>query len=244
MRVSTIRLETRAEDIHGFTITLSPCPLNKSMVMRTDWILSVPRTLAARGADLWRAATARGSEHGETAIAAQARISAPVVWLLGKVQSGKSSIVRTLTGAGEAEIGEGFKACTRTARIFEFPSSAPVIRFLDTRGLGETHYDPAEDIAFSAAQAHLMLVVMKALDPAQHAVIEVVRSVAAEKDWPIVVAQTGLHEGYPPGQGHRMPYPFDHDGRPRDRSVVPPDLARALDHQRRLFADLPSAVPI
>src|ERR1700755_269500 len=61
--------------------------------------------------------------------------TAPVVWLLGKVPSGKSSIAGALTGAASAEIGEGYKACTRTAALFDFPADAPVIRFLDTRGL-------------------------------------------------------------------------------------------------------------
>src|SRR5690606_34222822 len=34
---------------------------------------------------------------------------APVVWLLGKVQSGKTSIIRAVTGASDAEIGDGFR---------------------------------------------------------------------------------------------------------------------------------------
>ena len=40
-------------------------------------------------------------------IADKARAFAPVVWLLGKVQSGKTSIIRELTQAGDAEIGNG-----------------------------------------------------------------------------------------------------------------------------------------
>jgi len=66
-----------------------------------------------------------------------ARLFAPVVWLVGKVQGGKTSIIRILTEVTDAEIGAGFRACTRTARIFDFPVEAPIIRFLDTRGLGE-----------------------------------------------------------------------------------------------------------
>ena len=38
---------------------------------------------------------------------------APVIWLFGKVQSGKTSIIRALTGAERAQIGGGFKPCTR-----------------------------------------------------------------------------------------------------------------------------------
>src|ERR1700730_8406486 len=90
-------------------------------------------------------------------IADKARGFAPVVWLLGKVQSGKTSIIRELTQAANAEVGSGFRACTRTARVFDFPSEAPIIRFLDTRGLGEVAYDPASDIAFCECRSHLLL---------------------------------------------------------------------------------------
>jgi uncharacterized protein (DUF697 family) len=164
---------------------------------------------------------------------------APIIWLLGKVQSGKTSIVSALTQASAAQIGEGYKPCTRTAALFDFPPEAPVIRFLDTRGLGERGYDPAEDIAFHEAQAHLLLVVMKALDPQQDAVVDAVK--AARKrhpEWPIIVAQTTLHEAYAP-QPHPKPYPFAAGtGGSADESAITPDLARSLAYQRSLFDGL------
>jgi uncharacterized protein (DUF697 family) len=172
-----------------------------------------------------------------TAVADAARTLAPVVWLVGKVQSGKTSIIRTLTGASDAEIGAGFRACTKTARIFDFPAKAPIIRFLDTRGLGEAAYDPAEDIAFSEDRSHLILAVVKALDAEQGAVVDAV--VAARQrhpDWPVVVAQTTLHEAYPRGAGHVLPYPFE-GGIAGD--AVPEPLRRALAHQQAPFASLP-----
>ena len=142
-------------------------------------------------------------------IADKARQFAPVVWLVGKVQSGKTSIIRALTQATDAEIGAGFRACTRTARVFDFPDEAPIIRFLDTRGLGEAGYDPTADIAFCEGRAHLMLAVVKALDSEQHALLEVIGQTRQRyPDWPLVVAQTSLHEAYPPGTGHTLPYPY------------------------------------
>jgi uncharacterized protein (DUF697 family) len=180
-------------------------------------------------------------------ISDQARQLAPLVWLVGKVQSGKTSIIRALTGASDAEIGAGFRACTKTARIFDFPAEAPIIRFLDTRGLGEATYDPAADIAFCEDRAHLVLAVVKALDAEQEAVIDAVRTARQRHpDWPVVVAQTTLHEGYAPGQGHIRPYPFADDAA---SDAVPEPLTRALAHQRSLFAAMPgqgavSFVPI
>src|SRR5262245_24885512 len=71
----------------------------------------------------------------------------PVIWLLGKTQSGKTSIIKFLTGADEAEIGRGFKPCTRFSREYRFPTDeAPLLIFQDTRGLEEPGYDATEDI--------------------------------------------------------------------------------------------------
>ncbi|HXF55775.1 MAG TPA: GTPase [Hyphomicrobiaceae bacterium] len=186
------------------------------------------------------------AEEAEETIARRARAWAPVVWLLGKVQSGKTSIVRTITASTDAEVGDGFKACTHTARVFEFPAEAPAIRFLDTRGLGEVAYDPSEDMAFCERQAHLVVLVMKALDHQQQVVVAALEKVRKRHpDWPVVVAQTALHEGYRLGQGHPDPYPFDQEGHYRGPpQALPADLLRALAHQRALLSRIPGPGPI
>lgn len=175
-------------------------------------------------------------------VADQARRVAPVVWLLGKVQSGKSSIVRALTGASAAEIGDGLGACTASADIYELPAEAPVIRFLDTRGLGEAAYDPEADLAIAETASHCTIAVMRAMDPDQEIVFETLTRIRKRHPaWPILVAQTHLHEGYPPGADHPTPYPYAGDGAVSDtaREAVPGDLRRALAHQRTRFAELP-----
>ena len=173
---------------------------------------------------------------------ARARQPLPVLWLLGKAQAGKTSIVRALTGSETAEIGNGFQACTRTARFYDFPSEAPLVRFLDTRGLGEVAYDPAEDIRYCESQAHLVLGVMKVADIRQGAVFEVLRAVRRRHpEWPALVAQTGLHELYPPGGEHLLPYPYDREPLPLQ---VPNDLARALYEQRQRLGKLPGSAPM
>jgi uncharacterized protein (DUF697 family) len=160
----------------------------------------------------------------------------PVFWLLGKTQSGKTSLIRALTENTRAEIGNGIRPCTRTACVYPFPSEADcLLRFLDTRGLGEVNYDPAEDIALFQDQAHLLIVVMKALDHAQQPIMQALGQIhAARPKWPILVVQTALHEGYPSrGAQHILPYayratPF--------APVVPEDLARSLMTQRQTFS--------
>ncbi|HEY7669643.1 MAG TPA: GTPase domain-containing protein, partial [Hyphomicrobium sp.] len=177
---------------------------------------------------------AHDGSRADAEIAARARTFAPVVWLLGKVQSGKTSLIRVMTGCNNAEIGDGFKACTRTARIFDFPEEAPLIRFLDTRGLGEVGYDPSEDLALCEQQAHLVVVTMRALDPQQEAVLEVVRATRRRHpEWPLIVVQSTLHEGYPLGARHVLPYPFkERDPARLAAAGVAPDLVRSLMRQR------------
>ncbi len=202
------------------------------------------RAVGAVKAALWP--TAATDTATEEEIAAAAREFAPVVWLLGKVQSGKTSLIRVMTGCSTAEIGDGFRACTKTARIFDFPEEAPLVRFLDTRGLGEAGYDPAEDLAFSERQAHLVIVTMRALDAQQEAVVDVARLIRKRHpEWPIVVVQTALHEGYRPGAGHVQPYPFTTgDAAALSNAGVSSDLVRSLARQRTLFDGVPGHAAI
>src|SRR5260370_39963394 len=71
------------------------------------------------------------------------RAPVPVFWLFGKTQSGKTSLIKFLTGADDAEIGQGFKPCTRFSREYHFPTAeASLLTFLDTLGMEERGYDP------------------------------------------------------------------------------------------------------
>ncbi|NJN46088.1 MAG: GTPase domain-containing protein [Candidatus Competibacteraceae bacterium] len=169
-------------------------------------------------------------------LAIKDRLPTPVFWLLGKAQSGKTAIIQALTGDSRAIIGDGIRPCTRTAFSYDFPDSDQcLLRFLDTRGLGEVDYDPSEDIAVFEQQAHLLIVVVKAMDHAQQSVLQVLKVVTRKHpDWPIIVVQTTLHEGYAePADPHVLPYPY-----PDLNPPVPADLARSLAKQRDLFQHL------
>src|SRR2546427_2963963 len=163
----------------------------------------------------------------------------PVIWLFGKVQSGKTAIIHALTGAERAQIGSGFAPCTRWASRYDFPNADfPLAVFLDTRGLGEAGYDPREDVAAFQAQAHMLLVVVRAMDMALEQLLGALKAILqAKSSWPVVVAQTTLHHGYPPDRyEHVYPYPFASWPWP---ATVPTQVRRALDFQRTLFADMP-----
>lgn len=160
----------------------------------------------------------------------------PVIWLLGKTQSGKTSLVHALTGSSRAEIGNGFRPCTPSARMYSFPNEEECfLRFLDTRGLGDVRRRPADELPSLEAQANLLIVVLKAADHAQQPVMEVFRQIARRRpEWPVIVLQTCLHELYAPdARRHVLPYPFVEPPYP---PAVPQDLARSLLAQRELFA--------
>ena len=138
------------------------------------------------------------------------KIPVPVFWLFGKTGSGKSTIVRFITGSTQAEIGNGFQPQTKTSFRYDFPtSSQPLVRFLDTRGMGESGYDPTEDIESFDSSTHVVIVVARAMDHALAEVIEPLRKIrAARPSRPIVLVLTCLHEAYPFEQ-HPDPDPFD-----------------------------------
>ncbi|QFY43190.1 hypothetical protein F6R98_11640 [Candidatus Methylospira mobilis] len=172
--------------------------------------------------------------------AVRQQLPTPVFWLLGKTQSGKTSLIRALTGNDSAEIGNGFQPCTKSSCFYDFPSpSHPLIRFLDTRGLSETRYDPQEDLCWCARQAHLLLVVLRALDMNQAEVVEAVKTIHRQHpQWPVIVVQTALHEAYPdPQYEHIQPYPYQHSPFHQE---VPHALAQALLYQRDWFKDIPA----
>jgi uncharacterized protein (DUF697 family)/predicted GTPase len=169
----------------------------------------------------------------------------PVFWLYGKTQSGKTSLIKFLTGAEEAEIGQGFKPCTRFSRMYQFPTpEAPLVTFFDTRGVDEPGYDPREDLARFDAQAHVVLITVKALDHALENLIDHFRPIRdSQPGRPVVLAVTCLHEAYPQEQ-HPRPYEeIDWSARagaaPADGRVPPHDSLRtSLDEQRRRFQGL------
>jgi len=95
----------------------------------------------------------------------------PVLWLLGKTGSGKSSIIQRLTGNTSAQIGNGFEPCTQSSMRYDHPVDSPVIRFLDTRGLGEAHYDPSADLEAANAGSHALIILTRIDDTDQSDIV-------------------------------------------------------------------------
>ena len=177
------------------------------------------------------------------------RSPVPVFWLFGKTGSGKSSIIRHLTGAESATIGSGFRPETRQSYRFDFPATeSPIIEFLDTRGLGESGYDPEEDIAAFSESTHLMIVTARVLDHALAPVVDPLRRIRkAARHRPVVLALTCLHQADPQAQ-HPEPDPFDGIAAAdmadagRLPATLPENLRRSIAEQVRRFDGLVDAV--
>lgn len=111
----------------------------------------------------------------------QQALPLPTLWLLGKTGAGKSSLIQALTQLDEVEVGNGFAPCTKTSDAWDFPQEKPILRFLDTRGVGEAGYDPSEDLNACSAQSHALLVIAKVNEPEQSAVIEALKKIRKER---------------------------------------------------------------
>jgi len=196
----------------------------------------------------WKAvgqATSEADGKAQDAARRSAAAAAPIIWLLGKTGSGKTSIVAALTRDPRAVVGTGFKPCTAHSFIYDWPGEAPVLRFLDTRGLGEPGYDPGDDIVYAERQAHVLLVTMMVADPVQDEILSALNEIRRKHPrWPVLVAQTGLHALYPRGAVHPPEYPYAGTDADDANAALPQELRRALHHQRSFFEGLKGAAPI
>lgn len=166
-----------------------------------------------------------------------AQASIPVVWMLGKTGSGKTSIIRYLTGATDAEVGSGFRPQTRFTSIYAFPDEqAPLIKFLDTRGISEAGYDHADDVRVASEKSHFLIVTVRAMDQSSAELLGIWRSIRREyPERPILLVLTALHDGYP-GQPHP-----DSSSIASSRADVGSDSASDLEDQSP-FSDQPTGL--
>lgn len=169
----------------------------------------------------------------------------PVLWLFGKTGSGKSTIIFFLTGVDAVEIGNGYQPQTKFSSRYSFPDeSEPILEFLDTRGLSEADYDPTEEIATFGDEAHLMIVIVRAMDHALEEMLTALKKIRkASPQRPVLLVLTTLHEAYP-GEQHPEIDPFDESTSPLPENI-PDNLRRSLELQYERFSGLyDQAVPI
>ena len=145
----------------------------------------------------------------------RAELPTTEAWLIGKPQSGKSSVVRGLTGVSADIIGQGFRPHTQHTQRYAYPSAdLPLLLFTDTVGLGDVARDVEsiiqelqEDLTQPARGARILLVTIKVNDFAVDSLYQILSKIRAQSQTiPVVLVVTCLHELYPAGNEH-SPYP-------------------------------------
>ncbi|MEM7066185.1 MAG: DUF697 domain-containing protein [Cyanobacteria bacterium P01_B01_bin.77] len=145
----------------------------------------------------------------------RAELPTTEAWLIGKPQSGKSSVVRGLTGVSADIIGQGFRPHTQHTQRYAYPSEdLPLLLFTDTVGLGDVDRDVEsiiqelqDDLAQQARGARILLVTVKVNDFALDSLHQILSQVREKHpSIPVVLVVTCLHELYATAEEH-SPYP-------------------------------------
>lgn len=169
----------------------------------------------------------------------------PLLWMFGKTGSGKTSIVRFLTGADDAIIGEGYRPQTKCSRRYDFPTAEePLLSFLDTRGLGEAAYDPAKDIESFSNSTQLILVVVRIGDHALEPILEPLKRIRESNPGrTVLLILTCLHQVGLSTQLTTENDPFEKNSShshlsEQERAAIPENLRVLIDSKTEQFEGL------
>jgi uncharacterized protein (DUF697 family)/predicted GTPase len=166
--------------------------------------------------------------------------------LVGKPQSGKSSLVRGLTGVSADIIGQGYRPHTQHTQRYNYPTDElPLLVFTDTVGLGDVSKETAVVVqeltaelggvqtvdqtgASPATAARVVILTVKINDFATDTLCQIARQLRQDyPQVPCLLVVTCLHEIYPPEWSDHPLYP-----------PALPELQRAFGEIQQGFAGL------
>jgi uncharacterized protein (DUF697 family)/predicted GTPase len=164
--------------------------------------------------------------------------------LVGKPQTGKSSIVRGLTGVSGDIVGQGYRPHTQNTQRYNFPTDAlPLLTFTDTVGLGDGRQQisavvqeligelqPVPEPPNPTASAKVIILTVKITDFATATLHEIAAQIrAAQPHVPCILAITCLHESYPADWANHPAYPPDNAAIQRAVTQIQADFKGLYD---------------
>ncbi|MDJ0844018.1 GTPase family protein [Crocosphaera sp.] len=136
--------------------------------------------------------------------------------LIGKTQSGKSSIVRGLTGVSAEIVGEGFRPHTKHTQQYTYPNDdLPLLIFTDTVGLGDVQQhtesiiqELTDKLQTSNYRARVVILTVKINDFATETLAKIAQELRQlSPNIPYLLVVTCLHELYPSSTENHPTYP-------------------------------------
>ncbi|MBW4440016.1 MAG: 50S ribosome-binding GTPase [Plectolyngbya sp. WJT66-NPBG17] len=136
--------------------------------------------------------------------------------LVGKPQSGKSSIVRGLTGVSAEIVGQGFRPHTQYTQQYSYPTQElPLLVFTDTVGLGDGTQETSEvirelvgELQPDETRAKVLILTVRINDFATDTLKQIASRIRAKHpEVPCLLVVTCLHELYPADVTDHPDYP-------------------------------------
>lgn len=155
--------------------------------------------------------------------------------LIGKPQTGKSSIVRGLTGVSPEIIGQGFRPHTQHTERYAYPSDdLPLLIFTDTVGLGDVKQETPViieellgELQQESNRARILILTVKINDFATDTLRQVAQQLRQEyPNIPCLLAVTCLHEVYPNPTDDHPEYPPEFEEVTRPFAAIEEDFGK------------------
>ncbi|MEC4986490.1 MAG: GTPase [Oscillatoria sp. PMC 1068.18] len=173
------------------------------------------------------------TEIAEILAGVRAKLPTTEAVLVGKPQTGKSSIVRGLTGVSEEIVGQGFRPHTQHTERYAYPASdLPLLIFTDTVGLGDVKQETPQiieelmgNLQQETRNAKILLLTVKISDFATDTLKQVAKELRdSYPQIPCLLVVTCLHELYPPSVEDHPEYPPDYEEVKRAFSAIEEDF--------------------